>query len=54
MDIGFPVALIDLIWHCISSAVMKVLWNGECTNQFFPSRGIRQGDPLSPTYLCFV
>lgn len=50
-DIGFPSNMINIIWHCISSSLMKVLWNGEQTSCFFPSRGVRQGDPL-PIYLC--
>lgn len=47
-DIGYPDSLVQLIWHCISSTTMQVLWNGEALEEFSPSRGIRQGDPISP------
>jgi hypothetical protein len=31
---------------------MRVIWNGEALENFSPSRGIRQGDSISP--LIFV
>lgn len=43
----FPNKLIDLMMCCITSPRISVLWNGETTQEFTTSRGIRQGDPLS-------
>ena len=34
--------------QCTSTAMMNVLWNDEPTSDFKTSRGVRQGDPLSP------
>ena len=43
----FPTPIIDLIMACISSSSISILWNGVVSTPFCPSRGIRQGDPLS-------
>lgn len=38
----------NLIMSCITMSRVAVLINGDKTNFFKPSRGIKQGDPLSP------
>ena len=32
---------------CLASATVFVLVNGSPTEEFYPSRGLRQGDPLA-------
>lgn len=44
----FPQALIELIMSCVSSSSISILFNGGKLEAFKRSRGIRQGDPLSP------
>lgn len=48
LKLGIQDHLIKLIMACTSLTEMKVLWNGEESAPFHPSRGVRQGDPLSP------
>ncbi|XP_070020817.1 secreted RxLR effector protein 78-like [Nicotiana tabacum] len=43
----FPNTITNLIMSCVSSSTISVIVNGEKTNPFMSTRGIKQGDPLS-------
>ena len=45
---NLPENLIQVIMSCVSTLSSSVLFNGGCLEDFCPSMGIRQGDPLSP------
>ncbi|KAB2632190.1 hypothetical protein D8674_028437 [Pyrus ussuriensis x Pyrus communis] len=45
---GFNNHWINLIMECITSTSLSILINGKAHGHLYPSRGIRQGDPLSP------
>ena len=51
---GFCDSWVALIMECISTVSYSILVNGEPSSTIFPSRGIRQGDPLSHTYSFFA
>lgn len=48
LDARIPRSLVEVIMNCITSPTMQVIWNGKVLDHFRPTRGIRQGDPLSP------
>lgn len=52
---GCPNNLINIIWHCVSSSTISILWNDEALDDFKTSQGIRQGDSISSYLfvLCF-
>lgn len=48
VDMCLRQQLIEIVMQCVNSPSLQILWNGEPTESFTPSRVIRQGDPLSP------
>ena len=48
IKLGFPEVSVDRVMSCVSTPSFSVKINGKAYGNITPSRGIQQGDPLSP------
>lgn len=47
-QIGLSHHFVSVIMHCVTTANMRIMWNGSLSDSFKMEIGIRHGDPLSP------
>ena len=51
--LGFNEQWVNLLMLCVATVSYSILVNGEPKGMIHPTRGICQGDPLSPFYFYY-
>ena len=54
LKLGFQSEWVQRVMSCVTFVRYSIRFNGVQSASFSPSRGLRQGDPLSRTYFCLL